>query len=131
MHRKMWENFCNSKEKLTTAPIIIPDAYSHFSVCIDVSIEGLGGVLAQNDKPEGYESRKLKDATHDLKFVGVVHELKMWMHYLLGKYFELHSDHQSLRYIFTQPILNAKKQKMVGILSRIQFWDWIHKQKGK
>jgi hypothetical protein len=40
-----------------------------------------------------YESRKLKEherihATHDLDMVAIVHALRMWRHYLMGKIFE-------------------------------------------
>ena len=46
--------------------------------------------------------------THDLELAAIIHALKMWSHYLLGKPFELEIDHQSLKYLFTQPDLNAK-----------------------
>jgi hypothetical protein len=41
-----------------------------------------------------YEYRKLKEherhyATHDLELAAIVHALKMWRHYLMGKIFEL------------------------------------------
>ena len=40
-----------------------------------------------------YESRKLKEheknyATHDLELAAIVHALKMWRHYLMGRIFE-------------------------------------------
>jgi len=45
-----------------------------------------------------YESRKLKEherhyATHDLESASIMHALKMWRHYLVGKRFELRTDH--------------------------------------
>ena len=45
-----------------------------------------------------YESRKLKEhennyAPHDLELVSIVHALKMWRHYLMGRRFELRIDH--------------------------------------
>jgi hypothetical protein len=47
--------------------------------------------------------------THDLKLALVVHALKIWRHYLMGKRSELYRDHKSLKYIFTQPDLNLRK----------------------
>jgi hypothetical protein len=44
--------------------------------------------------------------THDLELTVVVHALKIWRHYLMGKRCELYMDHKSLKYIFTQPDLN-------------------------
>jgi hypothetical protein len=54
-----------------------------------------------------YESRNLKEherlyATHDLELGAIVHVLKMWRHYLMGKKFELRTDHSGLKYLFGQ-----------------------------
>jgi len=84
-------------------------------VCTDSSLEGLGGVLSQNRNPIAYESKKFKIhelnyATHDFELAAVVHALKMWRHYLLGKPFRLEIDHQILKYLFTQTELNARQR---------------------
>jgi len=52
-----------------------------------------------------YESRKLNEheknyLTHDLELPTIIHALKMWRHYLLGRRFVLMSDHSGLRYLF-------------------------------
>ena len=52
-----------------------------------------------------YESRKLKEhekdyATHDIDLETIVHILKMWQHYLIGKIFELKMDYMILKYLF-------------------------------
>jgi hypothetical protein len=85
------ENFNLLKELLTSAPILnIVDPNENFVVCTDACKEGLGGVLTQNGHVIGYESKKLKEhernyATHDLELASIVHALKMWRHYLMGK----------------------------------------------
>ena len=39
--------------------------------------------------------------THDLELAAVVvHALKIWRHYLMGKKFELRIDHHKLKYLF-------------------------------
>ena len=63
-----------------------------------------------------YESRKLKDheknyVTHDLELAAIVHALKMWRHYLMGRKFELRTDHSGLKYLFDQPTLNARQAR--------------------
>ena len=59
---KCEEFFQKLKQLLMTAPILrIVDPYGDFIVCMDVSKEGLGGVLLQNDHAIYYESQKLKE----------------------------------------------------------------------
>ena len=60
-----------------------------------------------------YESRKLKEheknySTHDLELAAIVHALKMWRHYLMVRIFELRTNHYGLKYLFDQPMLNAR-----------------------
>ena len=82
-------------------------------VCIDACKEGLGGVLTQNGHVIGYESINIKKhernhATHELELSSIVHALKM-RHYLMGKRFELRTNHSGLKYLFEQPNMNARK----------------------
>jgi hypothetical protein len=50
-----------------------------------------------------------KYLTHDLELAAVVHALKIWRHYIIGKRCEVYSDHKSLKYIFTQPNLKLRQ----------------------
>ena len=57
--------------------------------------------------------RKLKEhehnyATYDLDLAAIIHALKMWRHYLMGKKFELRTNHDGLKYLFEQSNLNAR-----------------------
>ena len=66
----------------------------------------------QDEKVIAYGSCQLKDhekkyATHDLELAVVVFALKMWCHYLNEEKFEVHSDHYSLQYLFTESDLNS------------------------
>jgi hypothetical protein len=103
------------KQLLTSASILrIIELDEDFIVCTDACNEGLGGVLSQNGFVICYESRKLKDhernyATHDLELAAIVHALRKWRHYLMGKRFELRTDHNGLKYLFDQPNLNARQ----------------------
>jgi hypothetical protein len=70
--------------------------------------------------------KKLKEhernyATHDLELVAIVHALNMWRHYLMGKRFELRTNHSGLKYIFEQPTLDAKKTRWLEFLSEYDF----------
>ena len=73
-------------------------------VCTDACKEGIGGILTQNGHVIFYESRNLKEHeknydTHDLELAAIVHALKMWRHYLMGREFELRIDHHGLKYL--------------------------------
>ena len=111
---KCEESFQKLKQILNIAPILrIVDLEKDFVVCIDARKEGLGGVLMQNDCAIYYESWKLKEheqnyPTHDLELATIIHSLKMWRHYLMGKKFLLNIDNMSLKYLFDQLDLNVK-----------------------
>jgi hypothetical protein len=120
-------SFQHLKSLLTSAPILrIVDPNEDFVVCIDACKEGLGGVLSQNGHVVCYESRKLKEherhyATHDLELAAIVHALNMWRHYLMGKIFELRTNHSGLKYLFGQPTLNARKIQWLEFLNEYDF----------
>jgi hypothetical protein len=100
-------SFQELKKRLTTAPVLeMPDMEKSFSIYCDALGQGLGCVLMQDGYVVAYASRQLRKCevnypTHDLKLAVVVHALKIWRHYLMGKRCELYMDHKSLKYIFT------------------------------
>jgi hypothetical protein len=106
-------SFQQLKQLLTSAPILkVADPDKDYVVCTDVYKEGLGGVLSQEGFVICYESRKWKEheknyATHDLELEAIIHALRKWRHYLMGKRFELRTDHNGLKYLFEQPTLNV------------------------
>src|ERR1041384_4215994 len=72
-----------------------------------------------------YASRQLHPheenyPTHDLELAAVVHALKTWRHYLLVNHCQIYSDHQILRYIFTQPDLNLRQRRWIEL---IKYYD--------
>jgi hypothetical protein len=54
--------------------------------------------------------------THDLELAVVLHVLKIWSHYLMGKRCELYIDHKSLKYIFTQSNLNLRQRRWLELI---------------
>ena len=59
--------------------------------------------------------------THDLELAAIVHALKMWRHYLMGRKFVPMTDHCGLRYLFDQPKLNARQARWMAFLSEFDF----------
>jgi hypothetical protein len=71
-------------------------------------------------------SRKLKKhkelyMTHDLELEAVMLALKLWRHYLVGRNFELKTDHQILKHLFTQRDLNARQRRWSEFMSEYDF----------
>jgi hypothetical protein len=86
----------------------------------------LGGVLSQDGFVICYESRKLKEheksyATHHLELAEIVHALTKWRHYLMGRRFELQTDHNGLNYLFDQSTLNARQSRWLEFLCEYDF----------
>ena len=95
-------------------------------MCTNACNQGLGGVLIQDSHVVGYESRNLKEHEknydmHDLELGPILHALKMWRHYLMGREFELRTDHCGLKYLFDQPTLNARKATWLEFLCEVYF----------
>jgi hypothetical protein len=100
------KSFQHLKQLLTSDPILrIAYPNEDFIVFTYACKEGLGGVLTQNGFVICYESRKLKEherhyATHDFELEAIVHALRKWRHYLMGKRFDLRTYHNGLKYLF-------------------------------
>src|SRR4051812_44869398 len=75
----------------------------------------------QEGRVVAYLSRQLRPheenyATHELELAAVVHALKTWRHYLLGKRCEIYTDHKSLKNIFTQKELNMRQRRWLELI---------------
>jgi hypothetical protein len=108
-------SFQELKKRLTTTPVLtMPDMEKPFSIYCDASGQGLGCVLMQDGHVVAYASRQLrkheeKYLTHDMELAAIVHALKIWRRYIIGKMCDVYSDHKNLKYIFTQPDLNLRQ----------------------
>ena len=116
------KSFQELKGRLTSAPILtIPDGDEGFVIYSDASRMRLCAVLMQNGKVIAYASRQLKDyeknyPTHDLELAAVVFALKIWRHYLYGVRCQIYTDHQSLKYFFTQKDLNMRQRRWLELV---------------
>lgn len=115
----VWTQECQAafekiKKALVSADVMkIPTMEDTFKVSTDACDVAVGAVLQQwsvEDKawrPVAYESAKLSPAqkkycTREKEFLGIIHALKKWRHYLLGTNFLIETDHQSLTYFSSQ-----------------------------
>jgi hypothetical protein len=114
--------FQEFKKRLTMVPVLtVPDMEKPLSIYYDASGQGLGCVLMQDSHVVAYASRQLrkhegKYLTHDLELAAVVHALKIWRHYIIGKRCEVYLDYKSLKYIFTLPDLNLRQRRWLELI---------------
>ena len=119
------------KHKLCEAPVLaMPDPNKPFVVVTDASAVAVGAALMQDLgsgwQPIAFESRKLNGAelnysAYDREMLGVIHALRIWRHYLTGVHFEVHTDHDTLRHITTQPTLSKRQARWLEFLSEFDF----------
>ncbi|PKA58643.1 RNA-directed DNA polymerase like [Apostasia shenzhenica] len=115
-------SFQKLKECLVSAPILtLPEGSNGFQIYSDASFQGLGCVLMQYGKVIAYASRQLRPheknyPIHDLELAAIVFALKIWRHYLYGVKCEVYTDHQSLKYIFTQKELNLRQRRWIELI---------------
>ena len=116
--------FTALKACLINAPTLaIPDDSLTFQVYTDASISGVGGVLIQDGRPLAYCGRKLIPAevnysTTEQELLAIVYATQQWRHYLEGPQWQLHTDHQPLVWIRTQPSLSRRQTRWLEWLSR-------------
>jgi hypothetical protein len=98
-------SFQELKKRLTTTLILVmPDMEKSFSIYCDAFGQGLGCVLMEDGHVVAYALRQLRKheahyPTHDLELAVVVHALKIWRHYLMGKRCELYTDLRQRRWL--------------------------------
>ena len=107
------------KAALTRAPVLAyPNLHcdaAPFVVQTDVSADGLGAVLEQDNCVIAYASRALTKAERNYSVIqreclAITYALKQFHHYLLGHKFHIVTDHAPLQWLLAQ--------KMEGMLCR-------------
>ena len=109
-----WDENCQHafqmlKVALTQAPVLsYPSFKKEFTLLTDASAVGIGAVLEQEGHPIAYASRSLTPSERQYSVIereclAAVFAVKQFRHYLLGRPFSLHTDHQ----ISTLTILSA------------------------
>ena len=109
----IWSQECQKafnylKDYLCKTPILtIYDPNLPIKIYTDGSIVGLGAVLKQpqsdgNEKPVAYFSKKLTSAQSKKKAIylealAIKEAIKFWQYWLIGRPFEVYSDHKPLK----------------------------------
>jgi RNase H-like domain found in reverse transcriptase len=115
---------------MNTPILRLPDPERQFVVTTDASNLATGAVLSQDfgqgPQPIAFESRKLSAAernypTHEKELLAIVHALKTWRFYLLGRHFLVQTDHATLRHFSTQPNLTGRQARWAELMQEYDF----------
>ncbi|GBG91928.1 hypothetical protein CBR_g54023 [Chara braunii] len=110
--------------------LMVPDPQKPFIVTTDASQYGIGAVLAQQDgkklRPIEYmskkmPSKKLAKSTYERELYALYKALVHWRHFLLGRFFYLRTDHQTLKWIKTQPALSDALKRWIEVIDQYDF----------
>ena len=128
------------KQAVSTAPVLVlPDEHLPFVIRTDASGFAVGGELLQDQghgvQPIAYMSKKMLPAeknypVHEQELLAIICALREWRHYVYGKEFKVITDHQSLRYLSTQPNLSARQARWMEFLQQFEPFT-IEYQPGK
>eukprot|EP00253_Pinus_taeda_P009725 PITA_09725 len=88
----------------------------------------------QDERPIAFESRPIKGkflhkAIYEKEMLAILHALKKWRPYLMGRHFKVKTDHDSLKYFLEHRLSSKEQQKWVTKMLGYDF-EIIYK-KGK
>jgi hypothetical protein len=105
----------------TTLVLSLPDFTKTFFMECDASGKGIGVVLMQEGRPLAFTNKQLSKqnlgkSIYEQEMLAILYVVDIWRPYLLGKRFQIKTDHQSLKYFLEQCISSLEKQKWVNNL---------------
>ena len=123
--------FVTLKNAMQTAPVLaLPDPKLPYVVHTDASGFAVGAVLMQDQgkglQPIAFLSKKMLPAetrypVHEQELLAIIHALSSWRHYLYGTKFKVMTDHHSLRYFKTQPLLSGRQSRWKDVIANFDF----------
>ncbi|GBG71995.1 hypothetical protein CBR_g10934 [Chara braunii] len=131
-----WADECEAafkclKHALTHREVLmVPDPQSPFVVTTDASQYGIGAVLAQQDRKKlrsveymskKMPSKKLAKSTYERELYALYKAVVHWRRNLLGRFFYLRTDHQTLKWIKTQPVLSDALKRWIEVIDQYDF----------
>ncbi|GBG68203.1 hypothetical protein CBR_g2755 [Chara braunii] len=110
--------------------LMVPDPHKPFIVTTNANQYGIGAMLGQQDgktlRPIEYmskkiPSKKLAKSTYERELYALYKALVHWRHFLLGRFFYLRTDHQTLKWIKTQPALSDALKRWIEVIDQYDF----------
>jgi hypothetical protein len=77
-------------------------------------------------QPIAFLSKKMLDAetrypVHEQELLAIIHALGSWRHYLAGTKFTVRTDHKSLQFFKTQPLLSGRQSRWKDVIANFDF----------
>ncbi|GBG60668.1 hypothetical protein CBR_g11892 [Chara braunii] len=131
-----WTDRCEAafrhlKHALTHHEVLkLPDPGKPFIVTTDASQYGIGAALARQEakklRPVEYMSKKmpsqkLAKSTYEKELYAINKALTHRRHYLLGRFFYARTDHQTLKWMRTQPVLSDALKRWIEVIEQYDF----------
>ena len=119
--------FDKLKAAMTTTPVLtLPYFNRPFIIEADASGVGIGAILMQDGRPLAYTSKALSPShqnksTYDKEMLAIVRAATRWRPYLIGRRFQIKTDHKSLKYFLERKISSPEQQKWVTKLLGFDF----------
>ena len=133
--QKQKKAFEHLKEAMCQALVLATPAFTKtFIMECDASVNGIGVVLMQDERPIAFGSRSIEGkflhkAIYEKEMLAILHALKKWQPYLMGRHFKVKMDHDNLKYFLEQRLSSEEQQKWVTKMLGYDF-EIIYK-KGK
>jgi hypothetical protein len=107
------------KEDMCTTPIpALPEFKKTFFPEYDASGKGIGSTLMKVSRPLDFTRKQLSEhylgqSIYEKEMMAIMHALDLWCPYLLGKRFQIKTNHHSLKYFLEQHLSSLEQQKWV------------------
>ncbi|GBG61748.1 hypothetical protein CBR_g23262 [Chara braunii] len=108
----------------------LPDPDKPFIVTTDASQYGIDAVIAQQEGPKlrpveymskKMPSQKLAKSTYEKELYAIYKALTHWRHYLPGRFLYVRTDHQTLKWLRTQPVLSDTLMRWIEVIEQYDF----------
>ncbi|GBG81774.1 hypothetical protein CBR_g33952 [Chara braunii] len=131
-----WTDRCEAafrylKHALTHHEVLkLLDPDKPFVVTTDASQYGIGAVLAQQEgkklRPVEYmsnkmPSQKLAKSTYEKELYAIYKALTHWRHYLLGRFFYVRTNYQTLKWMRTHPVFSDALKCWIEVIEQYDF----------
>jgi hypothetical protein len=113
------EAFARLKWAMTITHVLaLPNFNKMFILKCDASGLGIGAILMQEGRPIAFTSKALTPlhlslSVNNNEMLAIIHAVTKWRPYLIRRWFQIRTDHKSLKYILEQRISSMEQQKWV------------------